>query len=302
MKKGQTTSSGGLLLVLTGATLISFSPVWVKIAHVGPTTAAFYRTFLGGIILAAVVLIRRPRPWPSRRQWGIGTLCGFLFALDLTLWHFGVKMAEPGLATILTNFQVFLMAAWGVLVFKERLTWRLVVSIPLALLGLTFLVGIRWQGLGQNFQIGIISSLSAAVAYTAYLLVLRRTRVGSNAIPPTVIMAMVSITSAAFSTLGVVAAHENFAVPDLTTWGALIIYGVCSQVIGWVLISIGLPKMEASRAGLVLLLQPALAFTWDILFFKHGASASEIIGAVIALTAIYMGLTGRSAEARTSQK
>ena len=282
--------------MLAGGALISFSPIWVKIAQVGPTAAVFYRTFLGGVILAAIVLIRQERSWPNRRQLGLSTLCGFLFALDLALWHYGVQNAEPGLATILTNFQVFLMAAWGILIFKEQLTWRLVVSIPLALLGLTFLVGIRWQGLESYYRYGVLAALSAALVYTAYILVLRKTRTGAEPLAPVLNMAVVSLTCAMFSALGVLAAGESFAVPDLKTWGALVMYGIFSQVVGWMLISIGLPRVEASRAGLALLAQPALAFTWDVLFFKHGASGAEIIGAVVALTAIYLGITGRSAK------
>jgi len=45
--------------------------------------------------------------------------------------------------------------------------------------------------------------------------------------------------------------------------------------------------------GLILLLQPALAFVWDILFFGRPTRAVELVGAAITLGAIYLGLTGR---------
>ena len=34
----------GALQLLSGAALVSFSPVFVRTAHVGPSTAGFYRT------------------------------------------------------------------------------------------------------------------------------------------------------------------------------------------------------------------------------------------------------------------
>ena len=46
----------GLILLALGASMISFSGVWVKLAHVGPTAAGFYRTFFGGVILLALAL------------------------------------------------------------------------------------------------------------------------------------------------------------------------------------------------------------------------------------------------------
>ena len=87
---------------------------------------------------------------------------------------------------------------------------------------------------------------------------------------------------------------ENFRVPDLQSWWALLGYGFIAQVLGWVLIARGLLKSEASRAGLILLLQPTLAFVWDILFFKRPTGPVEILGALLALFAIYLGTTSQS--------
>ena len=71
-------------------------------------------------------------------------------------------------------------------------------------------------------------------------------------------------------------------------------YALFSQVIGWVLITHSLPRVRASLAGLLLLLQPALAFVWDILFFSKETTALNLIGAAVTLTAIYIGATGRA--------
>jgi drug/metabolite transporter (DMT)-like permease len=45
-------------------------------------------------------------------------------------------------------------------------------------------------------------------------------------------------------------------------------------------------------AGLALLLQPALAFGWDILFFDRPTTMLEYVGAAVVLAAIYLGSTG----------
>ena len=62
------------------------------------------------------------------------------------------------------------------------------------------------------------------------------------------------------------------------------------------MISTGLPKFPASKAGLILLLQPTCAFIWDILFFARPTGAVEGLGAAITLGAIYLGLTRRPAD------
>jgi len=62
-------------------------------------------------------------------------------------------------------------------------------------------------------------------------------------------------------------------------------------MVGWILISTALPRVQVSVAGLIILLQPSLAFIWDILFFARPTGALEVMGAGLALTAIYLGLT-----------
>ena len=50
-------------------------------------------------------------------------------------------------------------------------------------------------------------------------------------------------------------------------------------------------------AGLALLLQPSLSFVWDVLFFARPVSTTEVVGAVIALLAIYVGARPTSDQA-----
>ena len=74
----------------------------------------------------------------------------------------------------------------------------------------------------------------------------------------------------------------------------MLAYGILCHAMGWILISHGLVKVEASRAGLLLLLQPTLAFIWDGLFFARPTGIMDVSGALLALVAIYLGGTGKS--------
>jgi drug/metabolite transporter (DMT)-like permease len=46
-----------------GAAMISFSSVWVKLAHVSPTMAGFYRVFFGAVFLSVATGWRREFKW-----------------------------------------------------------------------------------------------------------------------------------------------------------------------------------------------------------------------------------------------
>jgi drug/metabolite transporter (DMT)-like permease len=286
-------SRAALWQIVLGAFLISFSAVFVKLAHVGPTTAGFYRQLFGGLVLLALVLARRQPLWRGSRPLGYALLAAVFFAADLFCWHRSIEYIGPGLATIMGNFQVFIMAFVGVLVFKEKATWRFAVSIPLAFLGLFLLVGIEWNHLESLYKAGIWLGLATAVTYAGYLLTLRRLQRERVRLGATPNLAIISLLTAAALAVSSAVEKESFAIPDAQTWSVLIAYGVVCQALGWIVISRALVRVEASRVGLVLLLQPSLTFIWDILFFGRPTSVLEAFGAALTVGAIYLGSTGR---------
>ncbi|NIO00831.1 MAG: EamA family transporter [Candidatus Latescibacteria bacterium] len=279
----------GVLQLVFGACLISFSAVFVKLAHVGPTVSAFYRAAFGAALLIPLVFARREALWRGAIPFLLGVGCGVLFALDLSCWHRSILYIGPGLATILGNFQVFVLAVVGILVFRETITWKFVAAIPLAMLGLFFLVGIQWEELGTNFKLGVLFALLTAVIYAIFILVLKKSQSILPRLTPIANLFLLSAAAASVMALEIAAEGESFGIPDPQTWASLLGLGVISQVVGWVLISGSISKVETSRIGLILLLQPTLTFIWDMLFFGRPTTAIEIVGALTALSAIYLG-------------
>jgi drug/metabolite transporter (DMT)-like permease len=289
--------ASGVLPVMAGAAMISFSPVFVKLAQVGPTTAGFYRMLFGGLLLAALLLISRRRLQVGRRNLMLCLACAGFFALDLTFWHRCIHLLGPGLATILSNFQVFFLAGFGACFFGERLTWRMWLAIPLAMAGLFLLVGLHRGGLGPDYLAGLGYGLATALAYASYLLCLRRLQLDQDTPAAMVHMTVISLVCALVMGLEAFWQGESLAIPDSLSLASLVGYGLCGQVLGWVLISRGLPRTPASLGGLLLLLQPTLAFIWDVVFFARPTGALEVAGACGALVAIYLGAGGRGTQA-----
>ncbi|MBW3568235.1 MAG: DMT family transporter [Proteobacteria bacterium] len=86
-----------------------------------------------------------------------------------------------------------------------------------------------------------------------------------------------------------VASGESLVIPTWRDFGWLVTYGIVAQLLGWVLISHSLPKLDASAVGLILLLQPVSAFVWDFTLFDRRLEPVQFIGGAIALVAIYLG-------------
>jgi len=281
-----------LLEVAAGAVLISFSPVWVKLAGVDPSVAAFYRVFLGGLVLWLLVGIRRRGAVASAATVAITGVLGLVLALDLTVWHRSIGYVGPGLATILGNFQVFLLAAFGLMFLGERLTTRFLIAVLAAMAGLFLMFGLGWDQLSRDYKLGVLLGLLTALLYGGFLLGLRRIQSGPNPPQPIATVAWLSLTASVALGVAIVTSGGSFAIPDVRTGLALAAYGIVTHVVAWVLISDGLPQIETSRAGLILLLQPSLAFVWDVVLFHRATKPTEVLGAVMALVAIYLGAVG----------
>ncbi len=283
----------GIIQLAFGASLISFSAVFVRLAHVGPTVAGFYRMIFALVFLLPAVRIRRETLWCGGIPFLFALLCGLLFALDLSLWHRSIWYVGPGLATVLANFQVFFLAVVGILIFRERCGWRFVVSVPLAMLGLFLLVGLEWDQLSSGYRRGVLFGILTAATYAVFLLLLKKSQSRERRLSPAANLVLITLATAAMMGSEGIVLGEAFRIPDLQSAAALLAYGGICQALAWVIITRAIPRVEASRVGLILLLQPTLAFVWDILFFGRPTAPIEILGAAITLWAIYLGSTRR---------
>jgi drug/metabolite transporter (DMT)-like permease len=283
-----------LIRTTLGAVMISFSAVFVKLAQVNPTVSAFYRVFFGGCFLLVILLVRGELRWYGGRFLKLALITGVFFALDLYAWHRSIQFVGPGLATILGNFEVFMVPAVAFVIYGEKPSIRLILSIPPALAGLFMIVGTPWGQLSPDFRLGIYYGIATAVFYTGFLMVFRRMQSEPGSPPVIYSLMVVSFATALFLGLEMIRNGDSFAIPDIQSLSSLVGLALMCQTLGWFLIGQSLPKIPAAVAGLVLLLQPSLSFVWDVLFFNRETSAMAWTGVVLALCAIYIGTTSRS--------
>ncbi len=278
--------------MLLGACMISFSAVFVKVADVAPTSSAFYRVAFGFCFLLVIAWWRGELATPPPRVLLLLLLCGLAFALDLFFWHESIMFIGPGLATLISNFQVFFLAAAAILLFREKARPRFLLSLPIAIFGLFLVVGFDWSSLSNEYRTGIYFSLLTALCYAVYLIGLRRAQSSGNHGPVYALM-LVSLCSALFLGAKMTVSGDSFVIPDLRSLASLLGLGLFSQTLGWLLIARALPGIPTSLGGLMLLLQPALSFVWDVLLFSRPTSLLNWAGVTLTLAAIYMGATGK---------
>jgi len=284
------TPRAALIEMIAGAAAISTTSIFVKLAHVGPTMSAFYRMAFGGAMLL-VGLISLGK-WQRVRASDLGWLLipGIAFAADLMLWHRSILYVGPGLATLLGNFQVFLMALAGFLIYREKLGWQFLAGVALAFVGLYLLVGLDWSRVGAQYQLGVILGVVTGVAYAAYMLSTRHAQRGGHVrLAPAQLLCVSSLICAAVLGIAAIVEGDSFALPDAQSWSSLLGLAFFGQVLGWVLLTRAMPQLPASLIGLLLLLQPALSFVFDVILFARPTSALDWIGVGLSLVGIFIG-------------
>ena len=280
-----------LTSILIGATIISFSGIWVAWAALDPTVSAFYRVFFGTIFLFAGCLWKKEFHKIDIGSSFLLVFCSLSFAADLVCWHAAISFIGPGLATIIGNFQVFILSFIAITFMGERLSLRFIISVPLAITGLLMVIGFNWTALPENYLLGIFLSLLTALFYSVFILSMRRLQANEPQASLFFNLMLVSLLTSLLLIPAILLSGASFAIPALSSLTALVCLALFSQTIGWVVISSSLPRTRASIAGLLLLLQPALSFVWDVLIFKRYTTLLNWTGVALVLAAIYLGMS-----------
>jgi drug/metabolite transporter (DMT)-like permease len=278
-------------LAAAGAMCIASSATLVRLAAVAPATVAYFRCLYALPFLAALAAGERrrlgPRPWRERR-WALGS--GVFFALDLVLWHHAIDTVGAGIATVLGNLQVVVVAfaAWWLL--GERPGRRLAVAVPAVLAGVVLISGVVGSGAyGSHPAAGVAYGVGTSVAYAGFLLMLRH---GSDAGggPARPLLDATAVTTVVAAALGPVAGGIDL-VPRWPSAGWLLLLAVTSQVVGWLLISLSLPRLPAALTSLLLLLQPLASVVLAALTLGERPSPLQLTGCAIVLAGVVYGAT-----------
>ncbi len=271
---------------VAGAITIAFSSILVRLSGSSPSTAAIFRCAYALPVLGAIAWIedRRfgSRSWSERRA-ALGA--GIFFAIDLMLWNHSIADVGAGLATVLANIQVVLLplVAWALL--SERPSRRILLALPLALIGVLLISGALEHGAyGRDPGRGTLFGLGAGVAYVGFLLLLRRA--GADLRRPAGPLFDATAVGAVLCVAAGLVIGDARLVPSWPSAGWLLLLALGSQVLGWLLISSSLPRLPAALTSVLLTVQPICSVGLAALIFGESPTAVQLGGVLLVLVAL----------------
>ena len=247
---------------------------------------AAYRLGVGGGLLCVFLLLTGRFVLRGRAAVLRVAATGALAALFQASYFAAVTMTSVSIATLVT------IGSSPVLVLLARpraATWRSLVSVALALVGLALLVGLGDDGAG-NVVAGSVFAVIAASGFVAMTLMAGRPVAGLDA--PTT-------TGAAFAfgglLLAVLAGPAGLGfTPSAATIGLLAAFGLVPTALAYTAYFRGLQTAPASVGALLALLEPLTAAVLAAVLLGDRLGVVGVIGGVVLGVAVVIGANQRA--------
>ncbi len=303
MRRLFATERGARVCAGLGALAIAFSSILVKESHSSPSTAAFFRCLYALPILALLALREDCRyGHRATRDRMAGLAAGVFFGTDLVLWHHSIEEVGAGLATVLANIQVVLVPLVAWMVLSERPGRRVLAALPLAGIGVVLISGVLegHGAYGADPGAGAAFGVGAGLAYVGALLLLRRGGVDLRR-PAGPLLEMTFAGTLLSVVLGL-AWGDLHVVPTWPGAGWLVVLALTSQVLGWLLITISLPRLPAATTSLLLMIQPVGSLLLGAWIFSESPSALQLTGVVAVIVAVVFASRTATASESPAQR
>src|ERR1700688_2664367 len=180
--------------LVAGAVAMGISPIFVRVADVGPFTSAFWRVALALPVLYAWMKIsERGQARAGAPLSRATSLAGLAFAGDLFFWHLSIVTTSIANATFFATTAPIWVVLFGWLLFRTRASAAVLAGLGLCILGGAALLAQSFQMQGSH-ALGDFFGLITGVFFGLYFLAVRAAREGSSAARVT--FEMTAITAA----------------------------------------------------------------------------------------------------------
>jgi drug/metabolite transporter (DMT)-like permease len=283
-----------------GALVIAFSAILVDLADVSPAAAAFWRCAYALPALGAIAWWehRRYGPRTARERW-LAAAAGVLFAVDILVWHYAIRDVGAGLATVLGNLQVVVVPFLALAVLGERVPRSILIALPPVCAGVLLVSGALENGAyGANPARGALLGIGTGLAYAAFLLVQRQGSMDLRR-PAGALFDMSLVAAVVSLGAGLVIGVDDIA-PTWPSAGWLITLALTSQVLGWLLITVSLPRLPAAMTSVILTIQPIGSVALGAILLGQEPSVLQLCGVAFILAGLVSVAVKRREPARAA--
>jgi drug/metabolite transporter (DMT)-like permease len=251
------------LALVAGAIAMGVSPVFVRLADVGPFASAFWRVALALPLLWLWVRLEE-RGGEKGASFTLPTLAAAAaFTCDLFLWHLAITKTTVANATFFATTAPIWVVVFGWLLWRQKVAVSVLLGLGLCLAGGAALVA-QSLHVEPGRAAGDLLGIGTGVFFGLYFLAVKAARGRSGAARVTFEVTVITAILLFF----VAWSLEPRLLPrSLDGWGALLALGWISHSGGQGLLSLALGRLPPVFSSLVIFLEAIAAgfFAWLIL-------------------------------------
>jgi drug/metabolite transporter (DMT)-like permease len=270
--------------LVIGAVAMGVSPIFVRLADVGPFTSAFWRVTLALPVLYAWMRISERGTTGHRKMARPTIYAGVAFSADLFFWHLSIVSTSVANATFFATTAPIWVVLFGWLLFRKRAPAAVLVGLGLCILGGAALLARSLQ-VKSGGALGDLYGLITGVFFGLYFLAVQAAREGTSAARVTFQATLITSALLLSAALGL----EHRLLPrTLHGVAALVALAWISHAGGQGLLTVALGRLPATFSSLVIFLEAiaAACFAWAIL--GEPVSLIQAVGGVTILSGIYV--------------
>ena len=246
---------------------------------------ALARAVIGTGFLLALLLKKKQRPdlGAIRKNLPALLLSGAVLGFNWILLFEAYLYTTVAAATLCYYMAPMLVILASAVLFREKLTWKRLLCVLVALAGIVLVSGILDTGFGGTAELkGIALGLGAAALYAAVVLLNKKIS-GISSLDRTILQLAVAATVLLPYTL--LTEDWSQLQPDSTGLLMLLVAGIVHTGLAYALYFGSIRALPTQTVALYSYLDPILAVLLSALFLREPISPAGIVGAVLVLGA-----------------
>lgn len=274
-------------MVAASATLLSTTVLIGKIVlrmGVGPTVLGGYRAAVATVCLFFFLAVRAPSLIRVERK-GIPSLAllGLLLALNSSLYFHALQRTPGAVAVVLLYTFPGIVTLLERVIDGKRVGKAKAIALVLTLCGCLLLTEAYRTSIFLLNLTGILAGIGAAIAVAWHTFLGKRLTRQYD----TQTMNLYTFFFGGILLL-LLSAFQGNGVPrfDLSGWLMILYMAVGPMILGYGLFVGALRFLEASKVGIIGMLEPVLASIWAWVFLAEGMNASQILGATVVMLGV----------------
>lgn len=244
------------------------------------------------VLLTLIVLLVSKKEFIPKKALFFFLVYGFIGAmLDLTVFGGVVLGVSVAVVAFSLNSQPIWTALFGRIMLGERVNSKKVIAILFALAGMAFLLKI-WNIGSMGNPIGVLLAVLGGVFMSLWIIWAKKANLDNLHFTTTMFgwsLSQLLWLIVLYPLTALVIKDQSIVGLSLNSfshyWFLFLLFALVSGVIPYFFLHRGLDKLQASVAGIILLLEPVSSAVLASVFFNQQIGIYILIGGALILTA-----------------